>query len=342
MVKMEFQLLRLVRSCRSEPGVPAAGWRGAIAAGILSLSVLSPLPTSWGAVAKASSSHSPKTSAGTKQSTGGPVQVTAAENFWGSIATQVGGNRVKVTSIITNPDTDPHDYEPKPTDARLVANAKYVILNGAGYDAWGQKLLEANPVAGRKVLNIGDLVGKHEGDNPHIWYSPAYVSQAANRIAADIESLDPADAAYFEQQNKQFNTVTLKPYHQLIGAIKQKYQGTAVGSTESIFVYMADALGLNLTTPPGFMNAIAENQDPTAADKATFDLLVEQKQIKVLVYNKQTVTPDTTALEQKAKAAGIPTVGITETLAPPTLSFQVWQDKQLQALQQALAKSTGQ
>jgi zinc/manganese transport system substrate-binding protein len=291
-------------------------------------------------VAKASS-HSPKISTGTKQNTGGPVQVIAAENFWGSIAAQVGGNRVKVTSIITNPDTDPHDYEPKPTDARLVANAKYTILNGAGYDAWGQKLLDANPVEGRKVLNIGDLVGKHEGDNPHLWYSPEYVTQAAKQMAADLESLDPADAAYFEQQNKRFNTVTLKPYHQLIGAIKQKYQGTAVGSTESIFIYMADALGLKLTTPPSFMNAIAENQEPTAADKATFDQQVAQKQIKVLVYNKQTVTPDTTALEQKAQASGIPIVGITETLAPPTLSFQAWQDQELQAIQQALAKSTG-
>ena len=341
-------MLRLVRSGRTQPGMPTAQekgykpeWRGVIAAGVLSLSVLSLLPTGCDAVARVSASHRTKTTADTKQSTGGPVQVVAAENFWGSIASQVGGNRVKVTSIITNPDTDPHDYEPKPTDARLVANAKYVIVNGAGYDPWGQKLLDANPVEGRKVLNIGDLVGKHEGDNPHLWYSPEYVTQVAKQITTDLESLDPADTTYFEQQNKQFNTVTLKPYHQLIGGIKQKYQGTPVGSTESIFVYMANALGLNLTTPPAFMKAIAENQDPTAADKATFDQQIAQKQIKVLVYNKQTVTPDTTALEQKAQASGIPIVGITETLAPPTLSFQVWQDKQLQALQQALAKSTG-
>jgi zinc/manganese transport system substrate-binding protein len=269
------------------------------------------------------------------------VQVVALENFWGSIASQVGGKHVKVTSIISNPDTDPHDYEPKPTDARLIANAKYVLLNGAGYDPWGQKLLDANPVAGRKVLNIGDLVGKHQGDNPHLWYSPDYVTQAANQITADLKSLDPADAAYFDQQNKQFNTVTLKPYHSLISTLKQKYQGTPIGSTESIFVYMADALGLKLTTPPSFMEAIAESQEPTAADKVTFDQQIAQKQIKVLVYNKQTVTPDTTAIEKQAQTAGIPLVPVTETLTPPTDTFQAWQDKELKALQQALTQATG-
>ena len=123
----------------------------------------------------------------------------AAENFWGSIASQVGGDRVKVTSIITNPKTDPHDYEPKPTDARTVASVRYVIVNGAGYDPWSEKLLNANPVSGRKVLNVGELVGKKEGDNPHLWYSPEYVMRVVDQITSDLKSLDTADAAYFDQ-----------------------------------------------------------------------------------------------------------------------------------------------
>jgi len=267
------------------------------------------------------------------------LQVVAAENFWGSIASQLGGDRVKVTSIITNPDTDPHDYEPKPPDARLVANARYVILNGAGYDPWGEKLLAANPVNGRKVLTVGELVGKKEGDNPHLWYSPEYVMRVVDQISADFKSLDPADAAYFEQERKHFITVGLKSYNETISAIALKYKGTPVGSTESIFAYMAAALGLNLNTPPKFMNAISEGQEPTAADKATFDQQVTQKQIKVFVYNKQNATPDTDALKKKAQAAGIPIVPITETLTPATASFQDWQVRQLKDLQQALAKS---
>jgi zinc/manganese transport system substrate-binding protein len=135
--------------------------------------------------------------------------------------------------------------------------------------------------------------------------------------------------------------VGLKSYNDTINTIKQKYHGTPVGSTESIFVYMADALKLNLTTPPGFMSAIAESQEPTATDKATFDKQVTSKKIKVLLYNKQTVTPDTTVLEKKAKAATIPTVSLTETLAPATDTFQVWQTRQLKDLEQALAKNTG-
>lgn len=314
-------------------------WRGVMTASLLTLSMLSPLLNGCGTGTKTTSGGNTKQSSG--GTSGEPVQVVTAENFWGSIASQVGGDHVKVTSIITNPATDPHDYEPKPTDARLVASAGYVILNGAGYDPWGQKLLDANPVNGRKVLNVGDLVGKHEGDNPHLWYEPNYVTQASNKITADLKSLDPADAAYFDQQNKRFTTATLKPYHQLISTIKQKYKGTSVGATESIFVYMADALGLNLNTPPGFMNAISQGHEPTAADKATFDQQITQKQIKVFVYNRQNSTPDIDALKQKAQAAGIPIVPVTETLDPATVTFQAWQNTQLQALQQALAKSTG-
>jgi zinc/manganese transport system substrate-binding protein len=272
---------------------------------------------------------------------GDKIQVVAAENFWGSIAAQVGGDHVKVTGIIVNPNTDPHDYDSTPADARTVASANYVILNGAGYDAWGQQLLDANPVSGRVELDIGKLLGKQNGDNPHFWYNPDYVTRVANQITADLKHLDAADASYFDQQNQQFLTTSLKTYHDLIETIKQKYQGTPVGATESIFEYQAPALGLNLITPPGFMKAISEGDEPTAGDKVTFDQQVTQKLIKVFIYNKQNATPDTDSLKTKAQQAGIPIVAITETLDPATDSFQEWQSAQLQALEQALAQATG-
>src|SRR5437588_4538368 len=103
------------------------------------------------------------------------ITVVAAENFWGSLAAQLGGDRVSVSNIISNPDTDPHDYEPTPSDGRLIASADYVIANGVGYDAWVRKLLAANPVAGRRTLTVGALVGRKEGDNPHRWYFPGDV-----------------------------------------------------------------------------------------------------------------------------------------------------------------------
>src|SRR3954467_2386525 len=113
------------------------------------------------------------------------LQVVAAENFWGSIASQLGGSRVRVTSVITSPSTDPHDYEPTAADARTVAGARMVIVNGIGYDPWAQKLIAANPVSGRVVLNVGDLVGIKPGNNPHRWYSPTDVQLMINGIVQD-------------------------------------------------------------------------------------------------------------------------------------------------------------
>jgi zinc/manganese transport system substrate-binding protein len=264
------------------------------------------------------------------------VQIVAAENFWGSIAAQVGGAHVDVKSIITSPDTDPHDYEATPADARLIADAQYVIVNGAGYDPWLNKLLDANPVSGRKVLDIGDLVGRKAGDNPHLWYNPSFVLKAADQITADLKALDATDATSFDQQNSTFKTVNLKTYTDLIASIKSKYAGQPIGSTESIFVDMAAATGLNLTTPPAFMKAVSEGEDISPADKATFEDQIAKKQIKVLVFNRQNSTPDTDGIRQKAIAAGIPVVNVTETLDPANVSFQEWQDAQLQYLLQAL------
>src|SRR5436305_4323657 len=118
-------------------------------------------------------------------SNNGPVQVVAGENFWGSIAAQVGGSHVHVTSVIVDPNADPHSYEPTAADARTVADAQYVIDNGAGDDPWAAKLLQANPASGRKELNVGNFNGKHEGDNPHMWYNPDYVTAVANKIRDD-------------------------------------------------------------------------------------------------------------------------------------------------------------
>jgi len=276
------------------------------------------------------------------ESVGDPrVKIVATESFWGSIAAQLGGQYVVVTSLITNPDTDPHDFEPKPSDARTVADARYVILNGAGYDPWMQRLIDANPSDGRKILNVGDLVGKKSGDNPHLWYDPAFVDQVVDRVAHDLTTLDAAQANAIAQRQQQFSQQDLKPYHDLIGQIKANYGGTPIGSTESIFVYMAKALGLDLISPAGFMDAISEGNDVAAGDKATFDRQITEKQIAVLVYNTQNATPDTEAIKQKATANGIPVVGITETLNPADATFQAWQVQQLGDLKRALATGTG-
>jgi len=271
---------------------------------------------------------------------GKTIEVVAAENFWGSIASQVGGSHVHVTSVIVDPNADPHSYEPTTANARTVADAQYVIYNGAGYDPWMDKLLQANPASGRKALNVGDFNGKHEGDNPHMWYSPDYVTAVANKIRDDLKAIDPGDALAFDQSAQTFLTTGLKQYHDLIAAIKAKYSGTPVGATESIFSYLAPALGLKLITPYSYLKAVSEGTDISAADEATVEQQITQKQIKVLIYNSQNTPNNIQALINKAKASNIPVATITETLTPATASFQDWQSSQLQGIQNALAQAT--
>jgi len=265
------------------------------------------------------------------------LQVVAGENFWGSIAAQLGGSHVSVTSIVTNPSTDPHEYESSATDARAFATADYVVLNGAGYDDWGQKLLAGNPSQNRKVFTVADLLNKKAGDNPHFWYNPDWVDTVADRITADYQALDSADSSYFTQQ-RQALAAALKPYHDAIAHIRSSYQNVPVGSTESIFVYMAQALGLNLISPAEFMQAISEGNDPPAQTVAEFQNQISNHQIKVLVYNTQTSTPITENLKQLATRNGIPVVGISETVQPGTASFQDWQTQQLTSLEAALRR----
>jgi zinc/manganese transport system substrate-binding protein len=264
------------------------------------------------------------------------ISVVAGENFWGSIAAQLGGSKVTVRSIVTDPNADPHEYESSTTDARAFAEADLVILNGAGYDDWGQKLLDANPSSHRKVLKVAQLVGRKPGDNPHLWYDPAYVVALADEITRLYKSIDAADALFFDQQRAAFSAA-LKPYNAAIAEIKTRFAGRPIGATESIYVYMASALGLDLMSPPEFMDAIAEGTDPPAASVAKFHDQIANRQIKVLIYNVQASSAITSSLKQLAMQNGITQVGVSETLQPVGSSFQDWQVAQLRALEFALA-----
>jgi zinc/manganese transport system substrate-binding protein len=270
----------------------------------------------------------------------GTIQVAAAENVWGSIASQLGGDRVHVGSVITNPATDPHSYEPTAADARALAGAQLVVVNGAGYDPWADRLLAANPVSGRIVLKVGDLVGVRPGGNPHLWYSPAFVQKVIGELTRDYSKLDQKDAGYFARQQAAFER-RLAGYRGVIAAIRKRYLGVPLGASESVFAPLAQALGLKLLTPPSFLKAISEGAEPTAADKSAVDAQIAHRQIKVWVYDGQNATPDVKRLTDAARKRGIPVTTITETLFPANATFQQWQTRQLQALASALHAATG-
>jgi zinc/manganese transport system substrate-binding protein len=276
---------------------------------------------------------------------GGRLRVVAAENFWGSIASQLGGSRVDVSSIIVNPDTDPHSYEPTAADARTLAGARLAIVNGIGYDNWAPKLLAASPVeggggGGRVVLNVGDALGLKEGDNPHQWYSPASVQRIVGEIVADYEKLDSANAGYYAAREKTFESKSLARYDELRAQIRARYAGTPVGYSESIFRPLGEDLGLELMTPYGFAKAIAEGGEVSAQDKRTVDGQAERREIAVWVFNGQNVTPDVQRVNEIARAHGIPIATVTETLAPAGDTFEQWQVAQLEGLKRALAVGT--
>jgi zinc/manganese transport system substrate-binding protein len=213
--------------------------------------------------------------------------------------------------------------------------ARYVVQNGVGYDDWMSKLLAANPEAGRRVYDIGATLGKRPGDNPHLWYNPAYVTMACDHIEADLKALDPRDAAYFTARRAAVAAAFAGIRGQL-AQIHRDHAGQPVASTESIFAYLAAYLGLRLISPPAFMNAVAEGNDPPVASVVEFEHQLSDRQARVLVYNKQTATALTTSIRELAARNHIPVVGVTETIQPPGASFEQWFSRELAALQQAL------
>jgi zinc/manganese transport system substrate-binding protein len=271
----------------------------------------------------------------------GKLQVAAAENFWGSIAAQLGGSKVAVSSIIVNPNTDPHSYEATASDGVTMARSQMAIVNGIGYDAWASKLLAASPSSGRAVLDVGNLLALKQGDNPHQWYSPSSVERVIGQIVADYKQLDPKDSSYFEHQRAEFETTALAEYHRLRTEIRARYAGVPIGYSESIFQPLGADLGLKLLTPYSFAKAIAEGTDVSAADKQTVDQQAETHAIKVWVYNSQNATPDVQRVNQLARASRIPITTITETLSPASATFEQWQSAELKSLRVALHQATG-
>jgi len=266
------------------------------------------------------------------------VRVVAAENFWGSLVSQLGGTRVNVTSIVSDPNIDPHEYESNPANARAITNAQFVIVNGAGYDTWALNIISAENTPGQVVLNVQELVKQPIDANPHFWYSPYYVNDTVAAMFRALVGIDPADKAYFTARYSSLNSSLYSSYMKQETVIKQQFSGTPVASTESIFVYMANATGLDVVTPPAFMDAVAEGNDPSAQDVATFQNQLDggNSTVRVLVYNEQTITPLTQSLLALAAQKEIPYIRISETIQPPNFTFQAWMQGEAGELQNAL------
>ena len=262
------------------------------------------------------------------------INVVAAENFYGDIVKQLGGSHVSVTSIISNPNVDPHEYESSVKTAIQVSQAQLVIENGGGYDDWMDKLLSGSPSSNRLTLKAFDIAQVKLPENEHVWYSIDNAATIAQAITTDLKKLDPSNTATFENNFQTFKR-SLQPVQQKIAEIKSKFAGTAVGMTETIYLYQAVPLGLNVLTPFEFQKAMAEGNEPPADTVVTAENQIIHHQIKVLIFNEQTITPSTTKLENDARAQNIPTVPVSETM-PTGKTYQTWMLDQLNTLEQAL------
>jgi len=267
------------------------------------------------------------------------INVVAAENFYGDVVKQLGGSHVSVTSILSDPNTDPHLYESNNTTAQAVSKAQLVIENGVEYDSWMEKLLSASPNSSRVVLTAGNIADHKLPDNPHIWYGINNMPTIATAIANELKKLDSADASTFDQNLTTFTT-SLQPILQKITDLKAKYAGTSVGLTETIYLYQTTPIGLNVLTPYAFQKANAEGNDPPADSALTADDQITKKEVKILIYNQQTITTITTKMQSDAKSLNIPIVSVWETM-PPGKTYQSWMLGQLDDLGQALATATG-
>ncbi len=264
-----------------------------------------------------------------------PVEVVAAENFYGDLARQIGGADVSVTSILSNPDQDPHLFEADPSTARALKAAKVVIANGADYDPWMEKLLQADPAPGRQQIVVAALVGRKAGDNPHLWYDPGTMAVLGPELAARLSATDPAHKAGYDQRAAAF-VASLKPLADKVAAMKARYAGVPVTASEPVFGYMAEALGLDMHSRT-FQMAVMNGTEPSASDVAAFEDDLRDHKVRVMLYNSQAEDQAVKRMVEIARNAKVPVVGVTET-EPAGQTYQAWMMGQLEALDRALAE----
>jgi zinc/manganese transport system substrate-binding protein len=262
-----------------------------------------------------------------------PIDIVAAENFYGDVAKQIGGPDVKVTSILSNPDDDPHMFEVSPSVARAISAARIVVYSGIDYDPWMAKLLGASRSANRKTIVVAPLAARKTGDNPHVWYDTETMLAFAAVLTEVLTAENPAGSAGYHQRLTQFQA-SIEPIQAKIAALRSRLAGTPVTATEPIFGYMFDALGM-LNRDQSFQLAVMNNTEPSASDVAAFETDLKTHQVKLLVYNSQASDPTADRMQGIAKEAGVPVVGATET-EPAGKTYQQWMAGEVDAVDKAL------
>lgn len=312
--------------------------------GLLAAAV--PLAAALLASACSSSSSSSSSSAAQGTAGGSPAaagasvaRITAigAENEYADVIAQVGGKYVQASSIMSNPNTDPHTFEASPAVAREITGAKLIVQNGVGYDDWATTIENADPGDGRQVINVQQLLGLPDNTpNPHLWYKPTTMPAVANAVATDLGQIDPAHAAYYKANAASF-TASLGAWNKAMAAFKSAHPaGIPVATTEPVADYMLQAAGADNLTPWTFQADIMNGTDPSPQDVATQKALFTQHKVKVFLYNQQVTDSLTESYIKLADENGIPVVGVYETMPTPGYTYQSWMLAEVNALNKAV------
>ena len=272
-------------------------------------------------------------SAGSKNAV---IDAIGAENQYANVLSQIGGKYVKVSSILDNPNTDPHTFEASPRVAEEVSDAQLIVQNGVGYDGFMNDMESASPNSHRVVIVVQHVLDLPDSTtNPHLWYSPTTMPKVAAVMAADLGKLDPLRAAYFEANVSAFDA-SLQPWVNAIAAYKSAHRGTPVAVTEPVADYLLEAMGMKILTPFVFQSDIMNGVDPSPEDITLEDNLFTKHEVKVFCYNQQVVDALTSSFKGAAKAAHVPVVGVYETMPTPGYDYQTWMMAELSAIEKAV------
>jgi zinc/manganese transport system substrate-binding protein len=296
-----------------------------------------PLAAALLASACSSSSSSPAATGGSSSAAASTAKITAigAENEYADVIAQVGGQYVQVSSIMSNPDTDPHTFEASPAIAREMTSAKLIVQNGVGYDDWATTIENADPSDSRQVINVQQLLGLPDStSNPHLWYKLATMPAVASAIAAGLGQIDPAHASYYKANAAKF-TASLSAWTKALAAFKSAHPDTPVATTEPVADYMLEAAGTSNLTPWTFQAALMNDTDPSPQDIATQKALFTGHKVKVFLYNQQVTDALTQSYIKLAQDNGIPVVGVYETM-PTGYTYQGWMEAEVNALSRAV------
>ena len=268
---------------------------------------------------------------------GGAITAIGAENEYASVISQLGGKYVRVSAVLSNPNTDPHTFESSASVTQEVSGARLVVQNGAGYDSFMNKIEAAAPSSARTVIDVQNLMRLPDSTpNPHLWYSPATMPAVAKAIAAALSGLQPAHAAFFAASLRRFDA-SLQPWYRAIAQFKAAYPGTPVATTEPVGDYMLQAAGTRNLTPFSFQADIMNGVDPSPQDVSLQESLFSGHKVKVFVYNQQVTDTLTESFLTQARKDGIPVVGVYETMPAPGYDYQTWMLAEITALRKAVA-----